>query len=113
MQTDINDVAIQKAIQILTNMGCQFRIITADGKEFGEIKKRKKRVLLQPHGTLVKYFKEYLGNLQPGQKTIVPKNNNISIRLQSAICSWATTNWGKETYATTIIGNEIHVLRYL
>ena len=114
MQTDFQDGPILKAMQILTNMKCQFVVITPDGRKFGEIKdKTKKRKQLFPRGTFINYFGATLSKCQAGQTVEILVGEFNPETLRARICAYATNKWGNDTYSTKIVGNKIQVLRYL
>jgi len=114
--TDFQDLPIMKAIQILENMKCQYVVITADGRQFGEIqpvKKVIKRAPLYPRGTFIDYFGEILSKCTAGQTAEIPVGKFDPEVLRARVCAYATGRWGKDTYSTKISDNKIFILRYL
>jgi hypothetical protein len=115
----IQEVAINKAIQILVNMKCEFAVITPTGKKFGnlEVSEQNKRNLKYPMGTLKNYYHPYLKDLEVGAATFIPVGEFSADQLQSSLSAWCSTNWGKGTYATRTTerqsGLGVEVVRFL
>jgi len=111
----IEDVAINKAVQILQNMKCQFAIITPNGKKMGnlEVNDSKKRPLKYAMGTLKNYYFPYVKDIGIGNSVLIPNGEFEPEHLQSSLSAWCSTNWGKGTYATRIIDRGVEVVRFL
>ena len=113
---DLQNLPILKAIQILKNMNCQYVVITADGRQFGEIlptKKVIKRTPLYPRGTFINHYGSILEKCQVGQTVEIPIGEFEPEMLRARVCAWATTRWGKDTYKSRITNNRVFILRYL
>ena len=110
-----------KHLQALEGRGhITFKIITVEGEEFGslEIKpikqKKKKRPSLYPHGELTNYVTPIMSGVKPDQVVSIPIGKYNAERVRSNACSWASTNWGKATYSSTVPKgkNSVEIYRF-
>jgi len=110
----LENKAIERAVQILANMKCQYFVVTQDGTTFGEIPTNKKinRSGL-PHGTLTGYFKPLIANVKPGEIVVIPVLDYPKDSLASSLAAHLSVNWGAGSYTYETVGNEFHVLRLL
>ena len=106
--------AIERAVQILANMKCQYFVVTQDGITFGELPKNKKvnRNGL-PHGTLSGYFKPLIANVKAGEIVVIPVLDYPKESLASSLAAHLSINWGAGSYTYETVNNEFHVLRLL
>jgi len=110
-----------KHLQALEGRGhITFKIITAAGEEFGSLEvkpikqKKKKRPSLYPHGELTKYVTPIMSGVKPDQVVSIPIGKYNAERVRSNACSWASTNWGKATYSSTVPKgkNSVEIYRF-
>ncbi len=97
----------------------QFKIITATGLEYGSLeikpaKKKKKKASLYPFGELTKYVAPIMSGVKPDQVVSIPVGKYDAERLRSNACSWASANWGKATYSSTVPKgkNSVEIYRF-
>jgi hypothetical protein len=106
--------AVEKAVQILSNMKCQYFVVMPDGTTLGELptdKKTKGSGL--PHGTLSGYFKPLLKNVKAGEIVVIPILDYPKNSLASSLAAHLSINWGAGSYTYETVNNELHVLRLL
>lgn len=111
----IKNLAIERITRQLENLGCQFKVITEDGAEFGTL-----QVLDKPKSTRVymRFAKEtnyieLLKDIKAGESVFVPAGTAPLDGLQSVCSSFMITNFGKGTYMTVQHAdrNGVEVLR--
>ena len=113
--SELEAKAIEKALKVLENLGCQYFVVSKNGETFGEIpqKRKKRKANSFPLGTFTNYFKPILKDLQPGQMAIIPILDFPKESLASSLAAHMSVNWGSGSYTYETVGNEIHVLRLL
>jgi len=97
-----------------------FKIITAEGEEFGNLEvkpvkqKKKKRASLYPFGELTNYVAPIMSAVKPDQVVSIPIGKYDAERIRSNACSWASANWGKATYSSTVHKgkNSVEIYRF-
>lgn len=101
--SDIKTLAIERITKQLENLGCQFKVITEDGVEFGGLEVS----LPKPKVTRVynRYVKEtnyieLLKDIKAGQSVFVPAGTAPLDGVQSVCASYMVMNFGKGTYMT-------------
>ena len=120
MATTIQKQAAEKAIALLNASGAQFKVIFADGTEYGDLevvtqKKHKRKVTL-PYGTLQSLYKPYVDEMQVGGVAQLPIAEAVALgasanALRSAATAYASTKWGNNTYISTITDKHVELLR--
>jgi len=114
---DIQMRELQRAVKFIEALGCEFKVITPEGEEFGtlEVKNLKNKTrapLRYAYGEIAKFYKPQL-NLQAEigdvQEIAVGKFTSEDIR--GGICSLLTKEWGKDSYTTSISEHSVEVLR--
>jgi hypothetical protein len=114
---DIQLKELQRAIKFIDALGCAFKIITADGQEFGAlevkaVKDRKRGPLRYPYGEIAKFYKPQLNlaaEIGDVQEIAVGKFSPEDIR--SGVCSLLSKEWGKDSYTTSMTDVSVEVLR--
>ena len=116
---DLIQRTIEESAEILRNLGCEYIIITRDGRalEHGELPARlrqqaapaaPKKPTRLPPGTYGSHYKPLVEKLQPGEVAVVPFKSsltgvNFSVSgLNSALSAWASKNWGNGGSITSI-----------
>lgn len=102
----IQNLAIEKLLLGLKNLGCDYVVIDKDQNKYenGDVFRKagiKKRLLAHPFGTVKKYYLPFIENLQPGQSAIVPIGDFTFEVIQHGLSSTASHLWGNGTYMTT------------
>ena len=107
--------ALEKALQILRALKCQYKVITIDGQEYGDLvvvaTNRQRNKPLLPIGTYSNYIRPHLEKLKVGDVAVVPFGNFTGGELQSNIGARAIHMWGKGSYKSCINGEAVEVLR--
>ena len=108
---------LQRAVKFIEALGCEFKVITPDGQEFGllEVKptKDKKRAPLRyAYGEIAKFYKPQL-NLQTeiGDVQEIAVGKFAAEDIRSGVRSLLTKEWGKDSYTTSITEHSVEVLR--
>lgn len=108
---------LQRMINFIEAVGCQYKIITPDGEEFGKLETkpaRKRRERRHEYGELIAFYKP-----QVDLESAIGSVQEISVgdfqaeEIRSGVCSMLSKAWGKEAYTTSINRktNKIEVLR--
>lgn len=107
--SSIHQVAINRALTLLSAAGCKFKIITAEGDEYGELE------VVAPQSR--KPVRRDLGHLYVDKMNKLPVGGHLIFdhpepeRLRSALSAKAATMWGNGAAITSREGNRIELLR--
>lgn len=108
----IKEKTIERLVNQLANLGCEFKIITEDGTEYGELtavsKKHKTDVLKHVD------YKTVLANMTVGSVEVLVCPDNVPLEsLRSSISGHAAAQYGAGTFATMCNkeSNSVEVLR--
>lgn len=109
-------IAIERAIALLNAAKADYKIITPDGEEFGNLigaKRPGKKVYTRPRGTMLQHFKPFIEAMQPGECVKVPADFYDVEDVRGPISSWCSANWGVGSAITSIdrTHNVVEVLR--
>lgn len=104
-----------RAVAVLDALGCNFKIITKDGKEFGdlEVVERKKRSASKyPYGSLTQHARKHVNlNAKPGDVESMPVNEFDSESIRTVLCTMLTKEWGADTYTTSTTKTRVDYMR--
>ena len=98
---------IAKAVELLKATGAQFKVISPNGEEFGELEvvAKKQKTFRFAHGELAAFYKPVLENLKAGEvatfKNPDPSKYDIE-DFRSSACSWISKEWGLGAHTSTI-----------
>lgn len=116
---EVQKIAIDRAIALLSAAKCQFAIIDAAGNRHGTLEIASPALRSRgafPRGTLVAHFLPHIEHMKPGDAYVVPygafaaeKSHRES--LQKAISSHCSAAWGNKTYITHMNEKGVEVLR--
>jgi hypothetical protein len=125
---DLIQRTIEESAEILRNLGCEYIIVTRDGRalEHGELPARlrqqaapatPKKSKRLPPGTYSSHYKPIIENLPVGEVVSIPFRTvtgvNLSVSgLNSAVTAWIATNWGTDC-STTHINRKTKVIEVL
>lgn len=113
---ELKQIALNRALNTLTNMGCKFAVIDDDGKTYGDLE------IVQPktrakskyeHGALTAYLKQFMDNMKPGEVVVIPIGNFNYKSLSSALSAYANRMWGKEAHTYMTRNGTFELLRIL
>lgn len=117
-QSEIVLKTIAKAISMLRSCGVQYKIIDADGGEYGTLEVvQKKKKTMNPnriYGELRNYYGQYIETLEVNEVAEIPVGKYDAEEIRSGICAWATGHWGKGTYTTNVTKDKqlVQVMRF-
>jgi hypothetical protein len=104
----IKQMALERQIEVLTNLGMQFCIIDTDGNKHGTLEvaepkpiKKRQSNPDRPLGAVVTYLRPYLDHLQPGSTASIPIGEFGFKTIQSSTCSYLFTAHGPNRVITT------------
>lgn len=113
--SNIKTLAVERIVRQLETLGCQFKIITADGDEFGALQVVDKAKTTRVYNRYVNEtnYKELLSTLAAGDSVFVPANTAPLDGVQSVCASFMVQTYGKGTYMTVQHAdrNGVEVLR--
>ena len=119
--TQLHDKALKTALNLLNGIGCQFKVITMEGIEYGGLvvvpqrKKRDSARRPKVNDFSSIHYQDILKDVQPGSAAAIPYPSNVNPEhLRKAIAGHLSTNWGTKSYMTAVDAsrNIIEVLRY-
>jgi len=101
---------IAKAVELLKASGAQFKVISPNGDEFGELEvtAEKKKTFRFTRGELAAFYKPALESLKVGEVATIknPDPSKYDIEdFRSSACSWISKHWGLESHTSTIDRN--------
>ena len=103
---DVKQIALEKVIKMLDNIGVEFAVIDFDGKKHGNLEvappksERTRTKYDNPHGELTQYVKGYIGEMKPGEVIEVPIKYGRR-RTQSALSGYACRIFGNSNTVTS------------
>ena len=115
---DIQKKVLRNAIDLISAMGCKYKIVTDDGQEFGDLKV----VSLKPPrvrgksthalGELSGHIKQFFDvNSAVGAVQVIPCGKFDPSRIQSTVCAMANKAWGKDTYTSMRRADRVELMR--
>lgn len=111
----VKDKALQNVLNILSALKCEYKIITLDGQEHGELvvvpAKSKRGKARRPAGTFSNYIRPFLEPMKVGDVAVLPFGQFDGGDLQSNVTSQANHKWGRGSYKTCITGDAVEILR--
>lgn len=110
----LKDQAISRATALLTAAGAKFKIIAADGTEYGDLQvvdPKARRNKPFAHGERANYIQSRIVGMKPGEETVVPLGKYTYDELN--VGAVAGKLWGTGNYITALTkdGKGIEVLR--
>lgn len=118
--SQVSEMAITRALALLKSANVQFKIITPEGVEYGELevvqpKERKRQKGLYEYGELNQYFMPFVEKMKPGEQVNVPFDKYECERLRGALSAWLVKHWGKGNSITAVNRESkvVEVLRVL
>jgi hypothetical protein len=113
---NIQAVALKRAINTLTALGCQFAVITPEGERFGELEavtQKKKRKNKYKQGELKSYVEPFLASVEVGKDFTVPCGELDMDTTVRSVSNWFYKNHGASSYRyqTDKYTNSVHGIR--
>lgn len=112
-QNSLFDIAINRAIAALENTGCQYVVITPDGRKIGELGKTKKAKSQYRKGEILAHVLPHIKDAVPGNVYFVPWDNFQKSSVASTLSSWCSRNWGNGSYTYETVEGGFNILRIL
>jgi len=116
--TEVQVIALNKAIKLLVASGCQYAVVTEQGETISNglevvVKKERQRAPRKyPYGELTSYYKPLIKfDAEIGTVQVVPCGPYPSEDIRGGISSTLAREWGKETYITNTTDAGIEILR--
>ena len=111
---DIKTKALNQALNQLKVIGCNFKVITPDGQEFGDLEVVRPRVRTRRHNVFMGTgYRETIRNMQPGDVHVfVPPEGTTAQEFHKAISSCAGDTFGRieKNHMAAVVGNTIELL---
>jgi len=108
---------LQKMATFMSAIGCQFKIITPDGQEFGALevvvnKPRTRAPSRHKFGVIAEWYRPQIDlDVPVGGVQVIKFGDFHSEEIRSGVCSMLSKRWGKDTYTTHLLADSIEVLR--
>jgi hypothetical protein len=116
--TEVQVIALNKAIKLLVASGCQYAIVTEQGEtisnglEVAVPTERQRAPRKYPYGELTSYYRPLINFDAPiGSVQVVPFGKYPSKDIRGGISSTLSQEWGKDTYITKTTDAGIEILR--
>lgn len=94
---DIQKTALQKALQTLRALNCQYAVIDPEQTKHGDLEvvaKKGKKKSIHPYGELAGYIGQHLHNINVGEVKEVPYAKYGGECVQSSAAAWMNKNFG-------------------
>lgn len=114
---EIQQREFNRAIAVLEALGCEYKIITKTGEQFGGLevvvaKPKKRAANRYPYGALTSYARGLVDmDLAAGDVQSVPVGEFDAESVRSVVCIMLTKAWGTDTYTTAVSGDHVDVMR--
>lgn len=93
--------AAERLARQLETLGCQFKIITEDGTEFGELEVVREKIKREANRYVNETnYRELCKNLKPGESVLINAGTVPLVGLQSLCATYMCHIFGKGTYMT-------------
>lgn len=104
---------LEKLIEFLQSIKCEYKIIDSDGKVFTNMteKKTKKNKPHYPTGALTSHIKKYAENIKIGDVISIPVGEYDTDRLASVASSYFSHKLGKGSCTTHRTKDGVEILR--
>lgn len=112
-QNSLFDIAINRAIKVLENTGCQYVVITPDGTRIGELGKGKKAKSEYRKGDILNHVLPHIKDTKAGEMAFIPLGTFNPRSVASSLSSWCSRNWGLGSYTYETVENGFQILRVL
>ena len=108
----IQNIAIEKAIRLLSASGATYHVKTADQEWGAPIKAvTSKRTRKYPYGSLTNHFAPFLKDVKVGELALVPYGKFDMESVRGALCGHLSHRWGNGSYLIHKTPANIEVLR--
>lgn len=110
----VKERAMEQCLRTLGALGCKYKIIAADGQEYGDLqleRRKKIRNLKYKYGLLSSHVNSFLNGMAVGDVVVIPCGEFDVPDLQSCTTSMANKKWGAGAYKTARNGQTLEVLR--
>ena len=101
---DVKQLAFEKVLKMLDNIGVQYAVIDFDGNKHGTLELVAPKVARtksdEPRGEITQYIREYIGEMKPGDVVEVPMKYGRE-RTHSALCALAFRLFDKGNTVTS------------
>lgn len=95
---DIQKTALQKALQTLRALNCQYAVIDPENTKYGDLEvntaKKGKKKSIHPYGELAGYIGQHLHRINVGEVKEVPYGKYGGEAVQSSAAAWMNKNFG-------------------
>jgi hypothetical protein len=116
--TEVQVIALNKAIKLLVASGVQYAIVTEQGETISNglevaVKQERQRAPRKyPYGELSSYYRPFIDfNANIGSVQVVPFGKYPADDIRAGVCSTLSREWGKETYVTNSTDAGVEILR--
>ena len=114
---EIIEIKLNRAKQILDQIGFKYAIIDSDNVKHGELEllqeAKPRKEPAYPLGELTNYIRPYLQNLERGEFADIPYGKYEKNILQRSTCGYANGEWGPHSYTTHMKEDHLEVFRYI
>lgn len=103
----VQQLAIERAVNMLKGAGAQFKIITSDGQEYGELHvaepvQRKRKVYTRPQGEMRDHYLPHVIGMVPGGYAEVPAGPYSLEDVRGPLTAWIHAKWGPGSAITSV-----------
>lgn len=109
----IKDKTLQQAIKLLNALGCSYKIISAEGAEFGtlEVVKQQARTVRSRVFANTGYIQKIKAMSVGEVLTFTPPEGSTAEEMRSAVCGTAHRLLGSGNYVTSVDATTVQILR--
>lgn len=109
----IKEKTLQQAIKLLDALGCNYKVISSDGAEFGSLEVVKQQARNVRHRVFANTgYIDKVKVMSVGEVlTLNPPDGSTAEEMRSAVCGTAHRLLGSGNYVTSIENNHVEILR--
>ena len=112
---DLQRKELTRVLMFIDSIGCKYKIITDEGKEFGTLELapiKKRKTSMYVHGEISRWYRPHV-DLDVGVGVVqeIPLGKYPAETIRGGMCAWLTKEWGKDTYVTSITDTHVELMR--
>jgi hypothetical protein len=108
----VKQLALVSAIDRLKAIGAQFAIITADGKQFGDLKLAKPEPKKKPRPNYQAIYRDQISQMKVGDVVTLKAGEGVDAdNLRCSAQAYLIQRYGTGASTSTVSGNTIEILR--
>lgn len=106
------NIAIERAIQLLNAAGAQFKIIAKDGAEYGALQTKEVPKRMRSGFDFKAIYQPEMRHMKPSDVVTISAPSGMPVELlRGAAAAFASTQWGNGAHISSVKGSDVEILR--